>query len=332
MNLGLVGGASWKAPTKASEDTRHFSRASSGSAVSPDVPVPAVLYHRITATCVRDVVLGKSQILLTQVDVTEQVCRERELQELVFAEEKLLESVFPRHVIEEMTKRVITLKPIRHHRHMATYHEQVTILFADLVGFTTMSEMMAPEEVMLLLNRLYSALDDLLDICGVYKVETIGDCYVVAGGLMQKDEDNFQAVRKASAGVCPANATSTMVFAKAMLLEAAKMTHPRTNKPLQMRVGMHTGPVMSGVVGTRMPRFCLFGDSINTASRMEGTSKPGCIHVSAATHTLLQHGDQWEATGGVHVKGKGLMETYLWFPLEPGHQPNTVLECTKSSS
>ncbi|MEW5297341.1 MAG: hypothetical protein WDW36_000556 [Sanguina aurantia] len=396
-------------------NTCSLSACSVASSVEPSAP--SVLHHRVTATCVRDMVLGVTRVVLTQVDVTEQttgiaaaptatceaptcelglresggdrakkqahraralrtpvfvalraprpcdgcapgrdglavwllgahlpshsaaavavsltrvallprpppqVQRERQLQELVFAEEKLLESVFPRHVIEELTQRVITLKPTRRDRHMATSHEQVTILFADLVGFTTMSEMMTPEEVMLLLNRLYTALDDLLDIFGVYKVETIGDCYVVAGGLMQKDQDNFQAVRRASSGVCPANATSTMMFAKAMLEEAAKVMHPRTHKPLRLRVGMHTGPVMSGVVGTRMPRFCLFGDSINTASRMESTSQPGCIHVSASTHALLQHSDEWKPTGGVQVKGKGLMETYFWVPPGPNPPP-----------
>ncbi|MEW5319034.1 MAG: hypothetical protein WDW38_010210 [Sanguina aurantia] len=262
------------------------------------------VYHRVTATYVRDVVLGETRIVLTQVDVTEKVHRERELQRLVFAEEKLLESVFPRHVIEELTQRVISPNPNRLDKHMATSHEQVTILFADLVGFTTMSEQLLPEQVMLLLNRLYTAFDDLLDKFGVYKVETIGDCYVVAGGLMQKDKDDFQAVRKETCGVCPDNASCTMRFAKAMLNEAAKVMHPLTHQPLNMRIGMHTGPVMSGVVGTRMPRFCLFGDTINTASRMESMSSPGGIHVSAATYSLLKHDDQWSGSGGVQVKGK----------------------------
>ncbi|MEW5307533.1 MAG: hypothetical protein WDW36_009921 [Sanguina aurantia] len=279
-----------------------------------EVFVDPVLYHDITASCVRDIVLGRTQIMLTQVDVTEQVQRERELQELVFAEEKLVESVFPRHVIEELTQRVTTVKPNRLDQHMATSHEEVTILFADLVGFTSMSEMMTPQEVMLLLNRLYAAFDELLDVYGVHKVKTIGDCYVVAGGLMLKDQDNFHAVRRASLGVCPTHATSTMMFAKAILVEAAKVMHPLTHEPLRLRVGMHTGPVMSGVVGTRMPRFCLFGDTINTASRMESTSQPGCIHISAATHKLLCNGNVWRPTGGVHVKGKGLMETYFWVP------------------
>ncbi|MEW5307519.1 MAG: hypothetical protein WDW36_009908 [Sanguina aurantia] len=247
----------------------------------------------------------------------EQARRERELQELVFGEEKLLESVFPRHVIVEMTQRVMTLEPARLDKHMATSHEQVTILFADLVGFTTMSEQLPPKEVMMLLNRLFTAFDDLLDEYGVYKVETIGDCYVVAGGLMIKDRDNFQVVRGASCGVCPANATSTMRFAKAMLMEAAHVQHPGASTPVCMRIGMHTGPVMSGVVGSKMPRFCLFGDTINTASRMESTSLPGCIHVSAVTHSLLPLEGPWRASGGVQVKGKGLMETYFWAPPDP---------------
>ncbi|MEW5301475.1 MAG: hypothetical protein WDW36_004334 [Sanguina aurantia] len=293
------------------QDDPHPSGCSAAS--SQDHSVLDV-YHRVTATYVRDVVLGETRIVLTQVDVTEKVHRERELQKLVFAEEKLLESVFPRHVIEELTQRVISLKPNRVDKHMATSHDQVTILFADLVGFTTISEQLLPEQVMLLLNRLYTAFDDLLDKFGVYKVETIGDCYVVAGGLMQKDKDDFQAVRKKTSGVCPDNASSTMRFAKAMLDEAAKVMHPLTHQPLHMRIGMHTGPVMSGVVGTRMPRFCLFGDTINTASRMESMSSPGCIHVSAATYSLLRHDDQWSGSGGVQVKGKGLMETYFWVP------------------
>ncbi|MEW5307599.1 MAG: hypothetical protein WDW36_009981 [Sanguina aurantia] len=296
------------------ERLTHNTSACSEASVTGECASPAVAHHQITAACVQDSVTGAMQIVLIHVDITEQVQRERELQELVFAEEKLLESVFPRHVIEELTQRAITSRPNRRDRLMATSHEKVTILFADLVGFTTMSEMMTPEEVMLLLNRLYTALDDLLDVFGVYKVETIGDCYVVAGGLMLKDQDNFQAVRRASLGVCPDNATNTMNFAKAILVEAAKLTHPRTHEPLRLRVGMHSGPVMSGVVGTRMPRFCLFGDTINTASRMESTSHPGSIHISAATHALLKDSNEWRPTGGVQVKGKGLMNTYVWVP------------------
>ncbi|EFJ48016.1 guanylyl and adenylyl cyclase family member, partial [Volvox carteri f. nagariensis] len=117
-------------------------------------------------------------------------------------------------------------------------------------------------QVMSLLNSLYSRYDAMLDKYGVYKVETIGDCYFVAGGLIHEDEDGMAA---------------------AMLSAAREVLMPTTGLPVEIRIGLHTGPVVSGVVGTRMPRFCLFGDTVNTASRIESTGLPGAIHASEAT-------------------------------------------------
>ncbi|EFJ46089.1 guanylyl and adenylyl cyclase family member [Volvox carteri f. nagariensis] len=148
-----------------------------------------------------------------------------------------------------------------------------------------------PATVMSFLNDLYTRLDAMLDAFGVYKVETIGDCYVAAGGLMKVDAETGAAILRA---------------ASAVLL-------PTSGEPVRLRVGIHSGPAMSGVVGTRMPRFCLFGDTINTASRMESTGVPGAIHVSKATRDLTPD-EPWEPTGAVEAKGKGLMETYLLKP------------------
>ncbi|PNH05888.1 Atrial natriuretic peptide receptor 2 [Tetrabaena socialis] len=161
------------------------------------------------------------------------------------------------------------------------------------------------------LNDLYTRLDGLLDGFGVYKVETIGDCYVAAGGLMRVDEQTG-AVTVRSEDVDPQHASRTVRFAKvgALLAAAASVRLPHTGEPVRLRVGIHSGPAMSGVVGTRMPRFCLFGDTVNTASRMESTGEAGAIHVSQATRDLCPD-EPWEPTGGVEVKGKGRMLTYL---------------------
>ena len=93
---------------------------------------------------------------------------------------------------------------------------------------------------------------------------------------------------------------------------------PHNQTPVSLRIGIHTGPLVSGLVGSKMPKFTLFGDTMNTASRMESNCRPGCIHVSDTFAKLLPK-EKWESTGGVQVKGKGLMDTYMWVP-KPGEE------------
>ncbi|GIL63841.1 hypothetical protein Vafri_17834 [Volvox africanus] len=285
----------------------------------PDDEFPRT-YHEVTATPFLDPVSKSQVVMVVQTDVTARVQLERRLADVMEAEHKLLENIFPRHVLEHIAHsaavnqerasqfnlRMLSAMPDL--TKTATDHEQVTILFADIVGFTSMCKEVPSKAVMRFLNDLYTRFDTLLDIYGVYKVETIGDCYMVAGGLISKDADGFSAVRKDSCDNL--QAWRVLSFAKAMLRDAQKVLLPTTHEPVKLRVGIHTGPVVSGVVGTRMPRFCLFGDTINTASRMESTCPYGRIQVSAATHALVPDED-WEPTGGVQVKGKGIMETYL---------------------
>ncbi|KAG2453840.1 hypothetical protein HYH02_002047 [Chlamydomonas schloesseri] len=181
--------------------------------------------------------------------------------------------------------------------HLSTSHTSLTVLFCDIQGFTAMCNMVKPATVMAFLNDLFTRLDALLDAFGVYKVETIGDCYMVAGGLMKVDEDTG-AVTVRSDDVDPLHAYRTVQFAKALLRAVGSVRLPTTGEPVRLRVGIHSGPAMSGVVGTRMPRFCLFGDTVNTASRMESTGEAGAIHVSKAVFDLVP-GEAWQATGGV---------------------------------
>lgn len=117
----------------------------------------------------------------------------------------------------------------------------------------------------------------------------------------------------AAPAVGSAHAQAVFRFAKAILREASRHTYPHNGQSVRLRVGLHSGPIVSGVIGRKMPKFCLFGDTMNTASRMETTCAHGSIHVSEATYRLLQD-EILQYTGGVEVKGKGRMDTYLYTP------------------
>ncbi|KAG2486854.1 hypothetical protein HYH03_014537 [Edaphochlamys debaryana] len=273
-------------------------------------------FHEVLLRPCTDPLSSEPLVLVVQTDVTSKVRAEAALVDALEAEHRLLSDIFPAHVLAHMTAArrakaaeerqwghaaggLSLLRHVQDPAQLATHHESCTVLFADIKGFTQMSKEVPAVRVMTFLNALYTHFDSLTDLYGVYKVETIGDCYMVAGGLMAS----------AASGRRPPK------FARAMLVEAAKETLPSTGEPVQIRVGIHSGPATSGVVGTKMPRFCLFGDTINTASRMESTGSPGCIHVSAATRRLLppeEDGEGWAATGGVEVKGKGRMESFTW--------------------
>ncbi|XP_047111602.1 uncharacterized protein LOC124788380 [Schistocerca piceifrons] len=177
--------------------------------------------------------------------------------------------------------------------------ESVTIFFSDIVGFTQLSAVSSPMQVITLLNRLYRLFDSLIQNYDVYKVETIGDAYMVVSGLPQRN------------GKRHAGEIASMALDVLHGVELYKIPH-RPSESLQIRIGINTGPCVAGVVGTTMPRYCLFGDSINTASRMESTSLAMKIHISQTTKEALDElgGFYTEYRGVMEVKGKGLMDTY----------------------
>ncbi|KXZ50103.1 hypothetical protein GPECTOR_18g79 [Gonium pectorale] len=170
------------------------------------------------------------------------------------------------------------------------------------------------------LNALYSRFDAMLDAYGVYKVETIGDCYIVAGGLIREDEDGMAAVREGGSSDDPLHAERVFMFAKAMLSAAKEVLMPTTGQPVEIRIGIHMGPVLSGLVGTKMPRFCVLGETVTTASRIESTGQPGAVHASEVVYNRLRGYEGWEPGRGLEaapnpqVKGKGRVGTYLWLP------------------
>ncbi|KXZ49407.1 hypothetical protein GPECTOR_21g633 [Gonium pectorale] len=289
----------------------------------------------IVRPCV-DPATGQPAVLVVCADVTNQVRAECALVAALEAEHSLLSDILPVHVLRHMTLRhrqqaaaqaaaeaagadpragLQMLRHIQDPATLATSHESVTVLFADIKGFTEMSKEVSAAVVMTFLNNLYTRFDSLTDVYGVYKVETIGDCYMVAGGLVARDGDGYGRAVRGEGNIDPMAPQRVVAFARAMLEEAAKVAMPNTGEPVKLRVGIHSGPATSGVVGTKMPRFCLFGDTINTASRMESTGRPGAVHISATTRGLLppeEDEEGWAPTGGVEVKGKGRMETFLW--------------------
>uniref|UniRef100_A0A8C3TYU9 Guanylate cyclase n=1 Tax=Catharus ustulatus TaxID=91951 RepID=A0A8C3TYU9_CATUS len=214
--------------------------------------------------------------------------------------EKLLSQMLPPSVAEAL-KTGGTVEP--------EYFDQVTIYFNDIVGFTSISALSEPIEVVDLLNDLYSLFDAVLGNHDVYKVETIGDAYMVASGLPKRN-GNKHAAEIANMSLDILSSVGTF-----------KMRH-MPDVPLRIRIGLHTGPCVAGVVGLTMPRYCLFGDTVNTASRMESTGLPYRIHVSQSTvDTLrsLNEGYEIIPRGKTELRGKGVEETY-WLVGKKGFQ------------
>nr|XP_023509496.1 retinal guanylyl cyclase 1 [Equus caballus] len=180
------------------------------------------------------------------------------------------------------------------------YFEEVTLYFSDIVGFTTISAMSEPIEVVDLLNDLYTLFDAIIGSHDVYKVETIGDAYMVASGLPQRNGQRHAAE------------IANMALDILSAVGSFRMRH-MPEVPVRIRIGLHSGPCVAGVVGLTMPRYCLFGDTVNTASRMESTGLPYRIHVNMSTVRILRaldEGFQVEVRGRTELKGKGVEDTY----------------------
>uniref|UniRef100_A0A8D0EVW9 Guanylate cyclase n=1 Tax=Strix occidentalis caurina TaxID=311401 RepID=A0A8D0EVW9_STROC len=178
--------------------------------------------------------------------------------------------------------------------------EEVTIYFSDIVGFTTLCKCSTPMEVVDMLNDIYKNFDHILDHHDVYKVETIGDAYMVVSGLPKRN-GNRHAVD-----------ISMMALDILSFMGSFELRH-LPDLPVWIRIGIHSGPCAAGVVGIKMPRYCLFGDTVNTASRMESTGLPLRIHVSGSTINILKRTDcrfQYEVRGETALKGRGTEITY----------------------
>ncbi|KAF6204393.1 hypothetical protein GE061_002734 [Apolygus lucorum] len=212
--------------------------------------------------------------------------------------EALLFEMLPRCVAEQLR---------RGHKVEAEHFDCVTIYFSDIVGFTAMSAESTPLQVVDFLNDLYTCFDSIIVNYDVYKVETIGDAYMVVSGLPVRN------------GIQHAAEIASLSLDLLLAVKKFKIRH-RPQDRLQLRIGIHSGPVCAGVVGKKMPRYCLFGDTVNTASRMESTGLAQKIHCSEACKDLLDKlcGYIIEDRGFIDLKGKGEAKTY-WLVGEEEH-------------
>ncbi|KAM4642158.1 atrial natriuretic peptide receptor 2-like [Discoglossus pictus] len=181
----------------------------------------------------------------------------------------------------------------------AQSYANATVYFSDIVGFTSISGASTPHQVVNFLNKLYTKFDDIIDNYDVYKVETIGDAYMVVSGVPKENGKKHVAE------------IASMALDLVDVCQSFKIPHIPDTK-LKIRVGIHSGPVVAGVVGTKMPRYCLFGDTVNTASRMESTSEALKIQCSSSASDLLCEIGGYILTcrGTLNVKGKGAMTTW----------------------
>jgi adenylate cyclase len=211
---------------------------------------------------------------------------EAALQEAHERSERLLHNTLPVQIAERLKGGETVI---------ADRAEDVSILFADLVGWTPLSEQFDPDRMVALLNEIFIPFDELADALGIEKIKTVGDAYMVVGGLPEWREDHLEAVVEMALG-----------------MQREILRHPVDGVgPLQMRFGIHTGSVVAGVIGKRKFSYDLWGDAVNTAARMESHGLPGMIHVSEEVFVRLRDAYWFEPRGSVDIKGKGPMRTYF---------------------
>jgi len=224
-------------------------------------------------------------------DRTQRIAWLRQL-DLIAAQEQI------RSLLHNVLPPVIAERKLAGESPIADTYAQASLLFADVVGFTPLSSRFSSKQVVGMLNELYERFDAIVARYGLEKIKTIGDCYMVAGGLPRPVPDHLKRLTGA---------------AMEMQAEAAKV-HTPDGQPLALRIGMHTGPVTAGVIGQAKFAFDVWGDTVNTASRMEAVGVANRITVSDEVRRAL--GDAYTFSGPelVDVKGKGL--TRVWM-LEP---------------
>jgi class 3 adenylate cyclase len=202
--------------------------------------------------------------------------------------EELLHSMLPADIVARIQSG---------ETHIADLHSEVSIVFSDLVGFTELSRRMGASELVRVLNRLFSEFDRAAEQHGMHKIKTIGDAYMAVGGVVGSDGDKSPAL-------CAAD------FACSLHTIAERLSE-ELGIALRVRVGLHVGPVVAGVIGTSRPAFDCWGEAVNLASRLETASRPGAVLMSDSAYQLLRDDFPIEEQDKVQLKGIGEAKVYL---------------------
>ena len=222
---------------------------------------------------------------------------------------QILYEMFPEHVADA----------IREGRKMdPEHHECVTVFFSDIVGYTAFSQEIGHKKVAALLDRLYNLFDELAEKYSLFKIDVIGDAYLAVTNLVQDQEDDH-VKRIAEFAVDAVKAASEVIVDE----------DDPSKGNVQIRVGFHSGPVIADVIGTRLPKYSIFGDTVNTSSRMESNSLPGRIQCSSTSAKLLSEQAPTiplASRGHIHVKGKGEMHTFWVNEDGPGLHDSKIEE------
>lgn len=235
---------------------------------------PTLLKARINACLEKKRLRDQEQAYLKQLQIEQE------------KSERLLLSILPQPVAEQLKRDQNTI---------AESFAAASVLFADIVNFTEISTHRSAIDVVNLLNHIFSAFDYLAELHGLEKIKTIGDAYMVVGGIPVHRPDHAEAIAE---------------MALDMRTAIAKFNQ-ESGESVGIRIGISTGPVVAGVIGTKKFIYDLWGDTVNTASRMESQGIPGCIQVTETTYNLLYSKFLFEERGLIPVKGKGEMLTYL---------------------
>lgn len=199
--------------------------------------------------------------------------------------DRLLRAILPDQVAQELRDTGTT---------QAIRHEEVSILFADIVGFTPLAASMPAEAVVALLADIFERFDRLIAQCGVEKIKTIGDAYMVASGVPEPATDHAERLTRCALG----------------MLAIMETFSAQSGHHLQLRIGLHKGPVVAGVIGTTKFTYDLWGESVNLASRLESSGEPGRIHVSSAFRAHLENTQKFEEREAITIKGIGRIQTH----------------------